>query len=405
MAVATNRDAWVYDFDVTTLRNKVLFFADTYNDLMDRGEEPDNPVVKWSRDLRNEFRRGRRIVYSEANRTESLYRPFVEKHHFADFTMNDVLTKNHYAMFGADLLQPNVVMNFCVNGRHFYVLAANKLTDLHFTGDTQCLPLYRYTPDGQRVSNITDWGLRQFREHYDDDAITPEDVFAYVYAMLHDPAYRQKFEIDLRREFPRVYFQPDFPWWAAKGRELLDLHLNFQTADPYPLERNDVGANNHSPPPHGSPLLDASPSPDAPTPKPILRADRDRNRIILDDQTTLSGIPNEAWWYELGSRSALEWVLDQYKEKKPRDPTIAARFNTYRFADHKEQVIDLLQRICTVSVQTYRITDYELDRWTEIDPDEGLEFRPEFEMDLIEESSLANPKMPIEEVLRRLGLD
>ena len=71
---------------------------------------------------------------------------------------------------------------------------------------TQCLPLYRYTTaNGDQVSNITEWGLRQFRDHYGDDAITAEDIFAYVYAMLHDPAYRQQYEVDLRREFPRVY--------------------------------------------------------------------------------------------------------------------------------------------------------------------------------------------------------
>ena len=105
-----------------------------------------------------------------------------------------------------------------MNGRHFYVLAATTLTDWHFTGDTQCLPLYRYTADGERVSNITEWGRRQFREHYGDDSITDEDIFAYVYAMLHDPAYRQKFEIDLRREFPRVYFQTEFAEFARLGQ-------------------------------------------------------------------------------------------------------------------------------------------------------------------------------------------
>ena len=76
-----------------------------------------------------------------------------------------------------------------------------------------------------------------------------------------------------------------------------------------------------------------------------------------DDKTTLTGVLESAWCYRLGSRSALEWVLDQYKERKPRDPTIAARFNTYRFADHKERVIDLLQRVCTVSVETMRIVE------------------------------------------------
>ena len=385
-AVKSNRDDWVYDFEVANLRNKALFFADTYNESLDNKDETYNPVIKWSRDLRNKFRRGRRVVYNDGNRIQSLYRPFVVKHHFADFTMNDVLTTNHYDMFGPDLKQSNKVINFCVNGKHFYVLATDKPADFHFTGDTQCLPLYRYTADGERVSNITEWGLRQFREHYGDDGITAENIFAYTYAMLHDPAYRQRYEIDLRREFPRVYFQPDFHWWAGQGRELLDLHLGFETAEPWPLERQDQ---------------------DSVTPtRAILRADQERNRIILDDRTTLSGIPNEAWWYELGSRSALEWVLDQYKERKPRDPTIRERFNAYRFADHKERVIDLLARVCAVSVATTRIVG-DLDLWTEIDPDEGLEFTEEFLAGLEQSiaEAAAGKTIPAEEVYRRLGLD
>ena len=87
----------------------------------------------------------------------------------------------------------------------------------------------------------------------------------------------------------------------------------------------------------------------------ILRADKDRGTIALDDKTTLRGVPPEAWEFQLGSRSALEWILDQYKEKKVKDPTIAERFNTYKFADYKEQVIDLLMRVCTVSVKTVEI--------------------------------------------------
>ena len=89
--------------------------------------------------------------------------------------------------------------------------------------------------------------------------------------------------------------------------------------------------------------------------KAMLRADKERGAILLDARSTLTGVPESAWFYRLGSRSALEWVLDQYKERKPRDPTIAAKFGTYRFADHKERVIDLLQRVCTVSVETVRM--------------------------------------------------
>ena len=106
LGVNTARDEWVYDFDARHLRDKALFFADTYNELLGNRDSSYPTVIKWSRDLRNEFQRSRRIVYSEANRLQSLYRPFVAKHHFADFTMNDVLTRNHYEMFGADLLQP-----------------------------------------------------------------------------------------------------------------------------------------------------------------------------------------------------------------------------------------------------------------------------------------------------------
>ena len=240
----------------------------------------------------------------------------------------------------------NRVICFCVNGKGFYVLAADRVFDLHFTGDTQCLPLYRYTADGERVCNVTDWGIRQFNDHYRQEwgdafpelagpeGITAEDIFAYTYAVLHDPVYRHDYRVDLLRAFPRLPFYHDFHVWRDMGRELLDLHIGFEEAEPYPLERVDL---------EGEPR------------RVILRADKEQGAIVLDDKTMLRGVPPEAWEYQLGSRSALAWVLDQYRERKPRDPTIAARFNTYRFADHKERVIDLLGRVCAVSVKTVEI--------------------------------------------------
>jgi predicted helicase len=87
----------------------------------------------------------------------------------------------------------------------------------------------------------------------------------------------------------------------------------------------------------------------------ISLTDKTAGKIILDTETTLEGVPAVAWDYKLGNRSALEWILDQYKEKTPKDPTIAKLFNTYKFADYKEQVIDLLDRVCTVSVRTMEI--------------------------------------------------
>ncbi len=339
--ISSNRDQWVYDFDAQNLRDKVTFFADTYNALHDAGLvaagiHAYDPVIKWSRDLVNEFGRGRRIDPDAPCIIQSLYRPFVVKRHFADFKMNDVLTGNHYKMFGPDLRQPNKVINFRNKG-DLYAIAADKPTDLHFVGDTQCLPLYLYKADGEKVSNITAWGLQQFREHYRDDAITAEDIFAYTYAVLHDPVYRHDYRLDLLREFPRLPFYHEFDLWAELGRELLDLHLGFETVEPYQLERRE----NAQAPADGG--------------KVILKADKSRGLIHLDARTTLAGIPESAWEYILGSRTALEWILDQYKERKPKDATIAAKFNTYRFADHKEQVITLLQRVCAVSVRTAEI--------------------------------------------------
>ncbi len=355
--VKTNRDEWVYDFDGHSLRNKSLFFSDTYNELLHGNDNSYPQIIKWSRDLRNEFRRGRRITYGEANRIRSLYRPFTIKHHFADYVMNDVLTRNHYEIFGSELNQSNKVI--CFSGlsstKPFQVLVTDKLYGFDLLEKTQCLPLYRYTEDGERVSNITKWGLecinagyrrrlgKSFEEIVGADAITAEDIFAYTYAVLHDPVYRLDYQVDLLREFPRLPFYHDFDIWRDMGRELLELHLNFETADPYPLERVDAPA------PKGAGDV---------APRVMLRAnarDKERGEIRIDSRTALRGVPPAAWRYTLGSRSALEWVLDQYKEKKPRDPTIRERFNTYRFADHKEAVIDLLRRVCTVSIRTTEI--------------------------------------------------
>jgi predicted helicase len=89
----------------------------------------------------------------------------------------------------------------------------------------------------------------------------------------------------------------------------------------------------------------------------VLKSLPDEGRIVIDSETVLAGIPPQAWDYRLGNRSALDWVLDQHKEKKPKDPTIRERFNTYRFADHKERVLDLLARVTRVSVETVRLVD------------------------------------------------
>ena len=346
----TNRDEWVYDFNVTNLRSKALYFADVYNGLLSSDGESYDPAIKWSSTLRDRFHRNERIVYNDAKRIESLYRPFVVLHHYTDVALNDRLTRNHFEIFGSDLKHHNEVICFSgiASSKPFQILATDMLFGFDTLEKTQCLPLYRYTEDGKRVSNITQWGIDHINGHYrqgwrDDfetlagpEGITAEQIFAYTYAVLHDPVYRHDYAVDLLREFPRLPLYPDFHHWADMGQQLLDLHVGFESAEPFALERVEK---------------DGDPG------KAALKADKPRGAIVLDGKTMLIGVPEEAWEYRLGSRSALEWVLDQYKEKTPRDPTVRDRFNTYHFADYKEQVIDLLQRVCTVSVKTVRIVD------------------------------------------------
>ena len=388
--VKTDRDEWVYDFGIPNLRDKALFFADTYNELLDVDDGTYPKVIQWSSTLSRRFQRGERIVYNDANRIQSLYRPFTIKHHCVEVAMNDRLTKNHYEMFGPDLQRDNRVI--CIKGpsaKYFSVLAARKVVNEKFAGTndggTFCLPLYRYTEDGERGSNITEWGLqrinahyrREFGEHFEEavegERITAEDVFAYTYAVLHDPVYRHDYAVDLLREFPRLPLYHDWDVWVKMGRELLELHIGFEGVEPYSLERVDKVApstgsgrtvNGESPPSQPSPVegegavVGASEGEGVRTPRVMLRAnagDKERGEIHIDSETVLRGVPEFAWEYRLGNRTAIEWVLDQYKEKKPRDPTIRERFNTYRFADYKEDVIDLLRRVCTVSVRTAEI--------------------------------------------------
>ena len=126
------------------------------------------------------------------------------------------------------------------------------------------------------------------------------------------------------------------------GQQLLDLHIGYEKAKPFKFTRLDTPDTKRVRGSH---------------PKPKLKSDPDKGLVIVDEDTQLTGIPREAWTYRLGNRSAMDWVLDQHKEKTPRDPTVREEFNTYRFADHKESMIDRLVRAITVSLETVKITE------------------------------------------------
>lgn len=351
------------------------FFVEVYQKEFDKAEQEEfSEQIKWDEDLRSYFKRGIKKQFQGQSIKSSLYRPFYKEYLYFDKHFNG----RTYQWFN---LSKDDEQNYymCLPGigasKPFQCLVTNQITCLDFLEKTQCLPLYRYDKDGNRIDNITEWGLEQFQNYYSDNTITKLDIFNYTYAILHNPVYRTKYELNLKREFPRLPLYDDFHKWASWGKQLMDLHINYESVAPFGLKRIDLavgdgirgGFNEISSIPTD---MQDKPAPTNPKnllqhthkqnksariPKTKLKADKDKGTIILDDITTLEGIPKIVWEYRLGNRSALEWILDQYKEKKPKDPTIAAKFNTYCFADYKEQVIDLLQRVCTVSVETMKI--------------------------------------------------
>ena len=179
--------------------------------------------------------------------------------------------------------------------------------------------------------------------------ITKDAIFAYCYAVLHDPLYCEKYALNLKREFPRIPFYPNFAQWVAWGEALLKLHIDYEKVKPARLTRVDTPAPKRAEGTHPKPKLKS----DAATGNPSTGSG---GTIVIDKDTQLTGVPLQAWEYRLGNRSAIDWVLDQHKEKTPRDPTIREKFNTYRFADYKESCIALLGRVVAVSVGTVAIT-------------------------------------------------
>ncbi len=376
--VATQKDEWVYDLKKNGLEKKIKFFVEKYQQTLKNADYKEKQLIKWDEDLETYLKRGIKKEFDNKQMIKAAYRPYFNQILYLDRHFNG----RTYQWFDIHSFQNRnkyIAINSPGNLKGFHCLGSDGIIDLHFTGDSQCLPLHRFDAKGNRIENITDWGLQQFCKYYKAQpavketeiaavastgflpdegfeqphltsneaqqfhepaatyglVISKEDIFHYVYAVLHNPAYRTKYEQNLKREFPRIPFYDDFAKWRDWGKTLMDLHINYETVEPFALkEATDK---------------------DIKKPKAKLKADKDSGIIILDEATSLLGIPATAWQYKLGNRSALEWILDQYKEKTPKDPTIAEKFNTYRFADYKAQVIDLLKRVTTVSVKTQEI--------------------------------------------------
>jgi predicted helicase len=359
LGISTNRDEWVTDTDKTVLEEKAEYLSERLTTDIKQN------AIKWSRNLKRRVQQGRQEKFDKTQIRPMYRRPFLlEWMYDSSILLDERGAAPDVFPLGTGV--PYIAVHCISSHNGLCALAHSEVPDLNLlkrgNGGTYYFPINVGATNATRVDNITDWARKQFTAHYKEAAstssartvtgtgatkgkgkkISKEAIFHYCYAVLHNPAYREKYAQNLKREFPRIPFYADFWQWAAWGEELMGLHIGYETVVPFKLQRIDT----HDEKVRASGM----------NPKASLRSDAAAGSITLDSETTLRGIPPEAWTYKLGNRSAIDWVLDQYKERKPKDPTIREKFDTYRFADYKEKVVDLLARVTTVSVETVRIT-------------------------------------------------
>ena len=361
LGVLTARDSWTYDFDEDHLASKVKRLIGVYNKErarvaklpLKRAGLPDlDNTIKWTRQLKADLKANVSFAFKPTAIQRSLYRPFFRPFLYYDKSMIEMLYQLG-SIYRDGKPNPTITFRCVFSANPLAALGVDQPFDNCFlkqgNGATQSLPRYRYGADGTQVDNVTDWALNQFVAHYKSVAaeapagrragkITKDAIFHYVYGVMHDPHYKAKYAANLKRDYPRIPYYDDFWAWSSKGKQLFEMHVGFDEGDEYPLVRCDKEDMR---------LGDAGLAP-----KTILKAQPDVGAIVIDSVTTLSGIPESAWSYRLANRSVIEWVLEAYKEKTPKDATIKEEFNSYRFADYKEDVITLLCRVVRICVET-----------------------------------------------------
>ena len=203
----------------------------------------------------------------------------------------------------------------------------------------------------RRVDNVTDATLASYREHYGDAGITKEDIFFYVYALLHHPEYRERYEDDLKKMLPHIPRAAGFHTYASVGRELADLHVNYERVEPYPSVQEEASLHAPADPWERYRIGERKMR----FPK-LGRRDKDFTRLEYNDYVTLTGIPAEAQGYSISGRSPLEWIIDRYHVKTDKASGIVNDPNDFlREQGRPDAVVDLIKRLVTVSMRTQEL--------------------------------------------------
>ena len=394
----TNRDAWCYNFSRASVETNICNMTNAYNAQLLTGEQDyDEQVIKWSSSLESSFKRNIQATFSASRVQLSNYRPFSRMWVYFDAMLN------HRTYQLPQILPTASHRNLTIaieddSRKEPTFLMTDLLPDLHTMGTTQTFPLYTWEPlsptsggepdlfadlatasesradgaatassldfsrpigdqipvilDGyHRVDNVTDATLASYREHYGDAGITKEDIFFYVYALLHHPEYRERYADDLKKMLPHIPRAAGFHTYASVGRELADLHVNYERVEPYPSVQEETSLHAPADPWERYRIGERKMR----FPK-LGRRDKDFTRLEYNEYVILVGIPEQAQQYTISGRSPLDWVIDRYYVKTDKASGIVNDPNDFlREQGRPDAVVDLIKRLVTVSMRTQEL--------------------------------------------------
>jgi predicted helicase len=396
--IKTNRDAWCYNASRSNLHTTMSGMIAVYQgdllryklacDGLNKEFWPDvvnysttDPAkISWNRGLMNDLSRQQSRDFKAAAITTGLYRPFTKQWVYFDKHLNDMV-------YQIPRIFPNETAGnrvICMNGvgaqKEFSVLISNAVPDLHVMQTGQCFPLYLYevptekkeegdTPQGDILAGIdeqdvesntqgytkkeaiTDEGLAHFHAAYPNQSISKEDVFYYVYGLLHSPDYRECYADNLSKELPRipcVKTYADFQAFSQAGRDLAELHLNYETVAMYPAQIAG-----------GSLLLKDSDYRVEKMKYGKTGKDKDLTTLIYNDKITVTGIPLEAYEYVVNGKPALDWVVERQCVSTHKDSGIVNDANDWAIEtmQNPKYPLELFLRVVTVSLETMKIVN------------------------------------------------
>jgi predicted helicase len=373
--IKTNRDFWVYNFSAQKLAGNMCRMIGFYQEQVEEFPKAaakgmkvndfldvDSKKISWTRGLISDLERGKGAAFNKANLRISHYRPFTKQHFYFHRQFNEMIYRMPVLYPKGD--SDNLAI--CVTGlgatKGFTALITSTMPDLEIISKSQCFPLYTYQSDepepmelglgdaekDARRLNVSDFALSSYRTAYPDTQIRKEDIFYYVYGILHSPEYKSRFASDLAKMLPRIPFAGDFRAFSQAGRKLAEIHLNYETARPYPVkeERDELVLDDKK-------LYIVEKMRFGKAGKEV-----DKTRIQYNSHITLTGIPSAAYDYVVNGKPAIEWIMERYQFTKDKDSQIVNDPNDWaREHNDPKYIINLLKSIITVSLETMKIVN------------------------------------------------